>query len=568
MPVSLGSLPFYIYRVGPSPLRIFSLFQRGHANMMLACVVLPFALTGCTPELIGRERNSTGPSGLSYTYMTGAFVTLRAAPTNSPTLTSGSATSYSISPALPTGMSINSSTGVISGTPSVDSPGVASNPVAYTTYTVTASNSAGSTTAALKLLFMGGYYVNDTSNAADTTTADGACLTGGGTCTVPAAMTQANFTGGKKLILLAAGTYTNGTPITPGAGLTDLITCGVNTDTSILSGGGTQYIWDVSNNTNIKLCNLTLRDGSEPVGSGAGFYFSPGVAKTLEISYVKFISNVAASFAGGAYIGAGPNHTVTIDHTEFDSNISQGGGNGGGGMSIDSGTVTITDSTFKNNQAQNGSGGGIYQVNTAVVTAVRTTFSNNSAQASGGGVITGNTSAFNCRNCTFSGNSAATGDGGAISYSAGNGSSVSFSTFYNNSSPTGAVDLSNAGTTLTMTANLFDSNTLYHCFDNTAAIWWVNGGYSIYKNSVSNDNCFGTTNAGTGDVAVASTGLNTTLALNGGTVQNHALNTGSSAINYVPLAACTLTNLGGTLSDTRGYSRPSGATCDVGSYEK
>jgi|SRR6185312_5167260 len=53
----------------------------------------------------------------------------------SPSNTGGSVTSYSISPALPTGLTFNTTTGVISGTPQVSS--------ASTGYTVTATNNSG-----------------------------------------------------------------------------------------------------------------------------------------------------------------------------------------------------------------------------------------------------------------------------------------------------------------------------------------------------------------------------------------------------------------------------------------
>jgi hypothetical protein len=59
-----------------------------------------------------------------------------------PTVT-GTVTSYGVSPALPTGLSINTTTGVISGTPTAITP--------TANYTVTASNTAGSTTAIVKI---------------------------------------------------------------------------------------------------------------------------------------------------------------------------------------------------------------------------------------------------------------------------------------------------------------------------------------------------------------------------------------------------------------------------------
>ena len=62
---------------------------------------------------------------------------------NQPSNGGGTATSYSVSPALPVGLSLSSSTGIISGTPTVA--------VAAAGYVVTASNTSGSTTVTLNL---------------------------------------------------------------------------------------------------------------------------------------------------------------------------------------------------------------------------------------------------------------------------------------------------------------------------------------------------------------------------------------------------------------------------------
>jgi len=81
------------------------------------------------------------PSGLSYT----APATLNvgtAMTALTPTVT-GTATTWSVSPALPAGISLNTSTGVISGTPTAAA--------AQASYTVTAANATGSTTFMLSL---------------------------------------------------------------------------------------------------------------------------------------------------------------------------------------------------------------------------------------------------------------------------------------------------------------------------------------------------------------------------------------------------------------------------------
>ncbi len=77
------------------------------------------------------------PSALSYT-SPNVFTRTVAIANLTPTSSGGSVVSYSISPALPSGLSFNTSTGVISGTPTAIS--------SSTTYTVTATNTGGSAT--------------------------------------------------------------------------------------------------------------------------------------------------------------------------------------------------------------------------------------------------------------------------------------------------------------------------------------------------------------------------------------------------------------------------------------
>lgn len=78
------------------------------------------------------------PASLSYTtpnvYTSGTTIT-----SLNPTSTGGPITQYSISPNLPAGLTINSTTGVISGTPSAVS--------SQTSYTVTGTNASGTVTA-------------------------------------------------------------------------------------------------------------------------------------------------------------------------------------------------------------------------------------------------------------------------------------------------------------------------------------------------------------------------------------------------------------------------------------
>lgn len=79
----------------------------------------------------------------SYTPSSVSLAVNTAMPLLTPTSTGGKVDSWSISPSLPAGLSINSATGVISGTPTSTS--------SSTTYTVTASNATGSTSGSISL---------------------------------------------------------------------------------------------------------------------------------------------------------------------------------------------------------------------------------------------------------------------------------------------------------------------------------------------------------------------------------------------------------------------------------
>lgn len=93
------------------------------------------------------------PTNLTYATNPAVYEKGTAIPANSPTVSGGAATSYSVSPALPAGLALNPASGVISGTPTAIS--------APSSYAVRASNAGGSATANL------GLRVNDLPPAFD-----------------------------------------------------------------------------------------------------------------------------------------------------------------------------------------------------------------------------------------------------------------------------------------------------------------------------------------------------------------------------------------------------------------
>lgn len=110
--------------------------------MMLICLLL----AACGGGGGGGDKNSGGnpvnaPGGLSYTSPVTATVGVAVAAIT-PSVT-GTAASFAVTPALPAGISLNTTSGAISGTPTAAA--------AQATYTVTATNAGGSTSFALVL---------------------------------------------------------------------------------------------------------------------------------------------------------------------------------------------------------------------------------------------------------------------------------------------------------------------------------------------------------------------------------------------------------------------------------
>lgn len=96
-------------------------------------------LNGCNNS----SNDVKAPTSLVYATGTAVYTKGVAITPDVPSSSGGAVASYSVSPALPTGLAISSSTGIISGTPTVVA--------AAATYTVTAFSSAGSATTVLSI---------------------------------------------------------------------------------------------------------------------------------------------------------------------------------------------------------------------------------------------------------------------------------------------------------------------------------------------------------------------------------------------------------------------------------
>ena len=106
-------------------------------------LIMPIVVFAFSFACGGGSNRQAAPTNLKYPASSISAIVGQIIPTDSPSL-SGQVTSFSIAPALPTGINLDGITGVISGSPSV--------PAAEATYTITAANSGGSTSTMIDLL--------------------------------------------------------------------------------------------------------------------------------------------------------------------------------------------------------------------------------------------------------------------------------------------------------------------------------------------------------------------------------------------------------------------------------
>ena len=265
----------------------------------------------------------------------------------------------------------------------------------------------------------------------------------------------------------------------------------------ILSGDETTRLFNVGNNGNLTLLNLTVRDGRSAtagaidanngtlnlagvsfvnniatgndggairagrslslLGSnfsgnqagerGGAIFFSGGAAHTLLISATNFSGNQAGQ-RGGA-IAAPSTSNIFIYDSVFSGNIAEGSqaSHGGGAIFIDNGyddnEVVIERTAFSGNLTFRGSGGALY-LNDDIPAYIRDSSFNGNASggplyAGRGGAIFSQNGNLDVRRVTLNGNlTAVNGQGGAI-YQAGTGvvTAVTNSTFFANAAPSG-----------------------------------------------------------------------------------------------------------------------------------
>ena len=331
------------------------------------------------------------------------------------------------------------------------------------------------------------FTVDDTGEAGDADTGDGVCATAGGTCTLRAALEQANVIGGAAhAITLPAGTYLQSATL-PSI-VQDVAITGAGAGASVIraSDVGRPRLFDVPAGGRLRLGALRLTNAG--VGPGSAVHATGGdvVLTTCTIdanaagavvgeaavalATPARITGIGTTFmgnTGGPAVEASDSYELAADACVFDQNHQAASGlggavaltgsgagrdhtiagsvftgntaGGGGAISITnfSGTVTITGSTFADNStATLGGYGGAAILSFKPGVAIRdTAFTGNMATgpSQNGGAILSPQIAFTCVGCTFSGNSA-TATGGAV---CATGMTILNSTFGGNTASSG-----------------------------------------------------------------------------------------------------------------------------------
>ncbi|MBI5282049.1 MAG: DUF11 domain-containing protein, partial [Candidatus Solibacter usitatus] len=356
--------------------------------------------------------------------------------------------------------------------------------------------------------------VTNTADTVDATPGNGFCADSTGTCTLRAAIMEANACPANPVISVPAGTYTftlagTGEDAAATGDLdinTSLTIQGAGAATTIINANGIDRVFDLDpadNGVTITISGVTITGGNIGLGQrGGGIDTTGGTADVILNNVVVQGNN--ATFGGGI-ANAGNSMIITASTISGNTTITDGASTIGGGGIYNFRDLTIENSTISGNTADLTTfGGGIY-IGTANVTIRNSTIAGNSALSGGNIYANNNATNFSLFN-TIVANSAA---GGNCAYEP---------------PLLSAISLGN---------NLDSANTC---------------GF-----------------ASAGDLINTNPNLGP-LANNGGPTFTHALLPGSPAIDAGNNTGCPAT-------DQRGVARPvdgdavAGAVCDIGAYE-
>ena len=398
------------------------------------------------------------------------------------------------------------------------------------------------------------FTVNDTADLIDDNVADGICHTAANTCTLRAAIMQANrATGLGATIVLPAGTYKLAIPRSGGDGETTgnlNLDAPVSGDPQITVQGAGEWVTiidanhidgaiDVAWSRTATLTGLTIENGLS--GGDGGGILNGGY---LNLDHVRLAHNSAQS--GGAIYSFGAGAVVVATQCEFIANTADLAG----GALFNNAAARISASTFAFNAAMYG--GGIE--NYGALTLIDSTIAGNEASIDGGGInsLGSPTTLTDIYSSTIAHNDA---DQDRDGVGSGGGVHISFT--------------SGSGGTFAIRNTLITGNTVENApIDDDCS---VDSGAYLYSYGVNllgtSDGCTISTVSGFWELFVGGLGQ---LQSNGGPTDTIALlNVGyNNAIDAGAYPQGCVDDQSNTIqTDQRGFKRSAGAWCDVGAYE-
>src|ERR1700723_2507018 len=286
----------------------------------------------------------------------------------------------------------------------------------------------------------------------------------------------------------------------------------------------------------------TLRSVIAAAASGDTINFSVTGTISLTLGQLELSQNLSISGPGATYLAISGDN---LNHAEYDvfqvdvgvtasiSGVTIESGNGYAGGILNDGTLTLSSSTLSGNSGF--VGGGIFNDGTLTLSSspLPGTSAAGNSPAGGGGIC--NVGTLTVINSTFSGNSA--GYGGGIFNVGGDGVALTLKS--------------------TLLAGQLSGRNCYLNGDNETS-----DGYNLSDDG----SCSFLTQIGDQN-NVNTAGLGPGLGSNGAQTETIALLSSSSAVNAIPLSACTDAFGNLVTTDQRGIKRPQGSGCDIGAYE-
>ena len=254
------------------------------------------------------------------------------------------------------------------------------------------------------------FAVDSTADAVDVRPGDRLCRTAAATCTLRAALQEANATDGADTVVVPPGRYGLASVPFPEAGfpferdagngdldITDALTIrGAGARETTVDGGGLDRVFSIGTSTTAFISDMTIT-GGDPTGGGTatgigmgGAVFNQG---TVALDRLRLVANTAD---GGGAVFSTPRTFITIR----DSLLADNRAVEGGAIRFDSGGEVV-NSTITGNvlvtRAEaallpdeiSGYGGGIDHRGGNDVAIVNSTITNNHAIKAGGGVNSG-----------------------------------------------------------------------------------------------------------------------------------------------------------------------------------